>query len=315
MKKLGILVLGILLFASCGSDRKILIEGTTFVELNVRSTPDSDEDNVIDDLDPGDIVRIISFKEGYDNNGISWCEIKLDRPERHEGKELKYAWVAYKVKSLPFVVSNETWERIKRMYEMEYEKGINEMLTGSRTWVTQAVYDYVYYDGMKDIKYNFDNRNLDFKEGNPIDEYEIESPSHSVDYSTKDTYPQYCRSRMSTASKDRDATSLYAVIFNQTPRQVHFFMQDKRSNRGSFVKSFDFSSSLNSNIKSIQRKTHKSKVYYADYYGYKTRLNLNYDAIRIRPQSGRERYIIYNNNNYTSSNLDNLHNLYIKEEY
>jgi len=318
MKNFGIIVLGILLFSSCSSDKKILIEGTTYVELNVRATANSDHDNnIIDDLglDPGDIVQIVSFDNKYDDKGISWCEIKLDRPEEYNGKELKYAWVAYKYKSLPFIVSDESYEKIKRMYEMEYESNPNEILEGSKTWLTQAIYDFTYNDYLTDIKNEYDNRGPEEKNDNPKNQYEVESPNYSVDYSDNNKYPQYCRSRISTASKDREETALYAVIFNQTPRMIHFFRQDERSNRGSFEKSFDFSSSLNSNIKSIERKTYKSKVYYADYYGYKERLNLNYDAIRIRPQSGRERYIIYNNNNYTSSNLDNLYNLYIKEEY
>ena len=138
-----------------------------------------------------------------------------------------------------------------------------------------------------------------------------ESPSHSVDFDED----QYCRVRITTASSDRDETALYAVVFNQTPRSLHFFRQDDRSQRGKFVYSQDFSHTLNSSIKNIERRTKKSRVYISDYYyGDKTRLDLNYDAIRIRPRSGRERYIVHNTSNYTNANMDGVY-LSITEEY
>ena len=150
-----------------------------------------------------------------------------------------------------------------------------------------------------------------YEEDNPKSKYEIESPSHSVDFDEK----QHCRVRITTASADRDETALYAVIFNQSPRTVHFFRQDERSNRGKFVSSQDFSNSLRSSIKNIERRTKKTRVYYRDgYYGDKTRLELNYDAIRIRPRSGKQRYIIYNPSGYTNANMDGAY-LSIIEEY
>lgn len=300
------------ILSSCDSDKRVLIEGVTFVELNVRASPDASMDNVVDELDPGDIVKIVQFKEEYDRDGISWCQIRLNFPERYDGKELKYAWVAYKVKGLPFVVSEDSWNKIQRMYEMEYEKEVNEILTGAKTWVTQAIYDYVYNDYMRDIGYEFELRGPKSESNDPRDQYELESPSHSVDFTSENTYKQYCRSRITTASIDKEETALYAVIFNQSPRNIHFFRQDN-NNRGSFVKEFNFSNSLSSNIKSIDRKTSKSKVYVEDYYGYKTRLELSYDAIRIRPQKGRERYIIYNNSGYTNDNLSGAYLSLVKE--
>jgi len=315
MKKIGIIVFSILLFASCvDSERKILIEGTTYVKtLNVRATADSDGDrNILDDLDPGDVVQIVEFDTESDEDGVYWCEIKLNSPQRFDGEEIKYGFVAYKVRDLPFIVSNKSWQKIKRMYEMEYEKEDNEILTGAKTWLTPAIYDYVYNTSLRDIQYEHDLRGPEnkYEDDNPKSKYEIESPSHSVDFDEE----QHCRVRITTASTDRDETALYAVIFNQSPRTIHFFRQDERSLRGKFVYSQDFSHYLSSNIKNIERRTKKTKVYKRDYYGDKTRLELNYDAIRIRPRSGRERYIIYNTSRYTNANMDGS-DLDIIEEY
>ena len=313
----------IVLFFACGGDasKKVLIEGVAITELNVRAEKRSENSsNIVDVLEAGDIVRIIAFDDAVNAYGISWCQIKLDRPEVFNGNEITTAWVAYKSKKLPWIVSVDSYDKIKRMYEMEYEREANEILEGAQSWLTQAIYDFTYEDYLKDIEREYSilkraggNKNNDTQD--KID-YEVISPNFSVDFTSERRYPQYCRSRISTASKDREETALYAVIFNQSPRTIHFFKKSRGSNRGSFVKSFDFSNYLNSNIKSLQRKTLKSKVYVKDdYYGYKERLSLSYDAIRLRPQRGRQRYIVYNNNNYTSSNLDNLYNLYIKEEY
>ena len=314
MKKIGIIVFSILLFASCvDSERKILIEGTTYVELNVRATPNSDRDkNILEALDPGDVVQIVAFDIESSSDGIYWCEIKLNNSQRFDGEEIKYGFAAYKVRDLPFIVSNKSWEKIERMYEMEYEKEDNEILTKPKTWLTPAIYDYVYNTSLRDIQYEHNLRGAEnkYEEDNPKSKYEIESPSHSVDFDEE----QHCRVRITTASSDRNETALYAVIFNQSPRTIHFFRQDERSLRGKFVYSQDFSHYLSSNIKNIERRTKKTKVYTRDYYGDKTRLELNYDAIRIRPRSGRERYIIHNTSGYTNANMDGTY-LSIIEEY
>ena len=56
-------------------------------------------------------------------------------------------------------------------------------------------------------------------------------------------------------------------------------------------------------------------MYIRDYYYVdKTRLELNYDAIRIRPRSGRDRYIVHNTSRYTNANMDGAY-LSITEEY
>jgi hypothetical protein len=327
MKNICVLVLSILFLNSCGSEEKrdvesgrdILINGITLVELNIRANPYVKDDNVLDALKLGDSVQIVSFNDLHDDNGVSWCEIKLEHPQTHKGKALKYAWVAYKLKALPTIVSNNTWDKIKRMYEMDYESGINEMLTGSATWLTQAVYDYVYTESMNGIKYTYENIKSGDNDSRPLNEWETESPSHSIDYTTKNSYPQYCRSRITSASIEKSETALYAVVFNQTPRTIHFFRQDNRSGKGSFARSFDFSRQINSSIKSLQRKTSRSKLYYTYEGGYeydynnKYELNVEYDVIRIRLQKGRDRYYVYNNNNYTNSDLSNLELGLVKE--
>jgi hypothetical protein len=313
MKKIIIMLFSFAILSSCDSDKRVLIEGVTFVELNVRASPDASRDNVVDELDPGDVVQIVGLDTESSEDGIFWCEIRLNNSQRFDGEEIKYGFAAYKVRDLPFIVSNKSWKKIQKMYEMEYEKEDNEILTKPKTWLTPAIYDYVYNTSLRDIQYEYELNGPENKseDDNPKSKYEIESPSHSVDFDEK----QHCRVRITTASSDHDETALYAVIFNQSPRTIHFFRQDERSNRGKFVSSQDFSHYLSSSIKNIERRTKKTRVYYRDgYYGDKTRLELNYDAIRIRPRSGKQRYIIYNPSGYTNANMDGSY-LSIIEEY
>ena len=310
MKKLITIIFCIFILNSCDTPPKILIDGVTYVELNVRAEPDASyESNIIDQLDPGDVVQIVSFQDTVDKGGVYWCKIMLDEIKKHEGKEIKYGWVAYKVKGLPYVVDADSWKKIKRMYEMEYEQEYNEILLGPKTWLTQAIYDFVYNDYLKDIKYFYEeiNENKDQKE-NPNSRYELQQPSHSVDFTTEDTYPQYCKTRI-TSSR----TALYAVIFNQSPRNIHFFRQDDRNNRGKMIREFKFGNYINYNFKSIQRKTKGSRIYYTDSWGDKERLITNYDAIRIRPHGSRERYILYNAAGYTGDNMDEAYFRMVKE--
>ena len=310
MKKLITIIFCIFILNSCDTPPKILIDGVTYVELNVRAEPDASyESNIIDQLDPGDVVQIVSFQDTVDKLGVYWCKIMLDKIKKHEGKEIKYGWVAYKVKGLPYVVDADSWKKIKRMYEMEHEQEYNEILLGSKTWLTQAIYDFVYNDYLKDIKYFYEeiNENKDQKE-NPNSRYELQQPSHSVDFTTEDTYPQYCKTRI-TSSR----IALYAVIFNQSPRNIHFFRQDDRNNRGKMIREFKFGNYINYNFKSIQRKTKSSRIYYTDSWGYKERLITNYDAIRIRPHGSRERYILYNAAGYTGDNMDEAYFRMVKE--
>lgn len=298
MRKLILLLISVGLLYSCSTssskkETEILIDGVLIETINVRTVPNANrESTVIYTAEPGDIVQIVSF-DIADKDGYSWCEVKLNRSQSYRGEEIHTGWMVYKQKSLPWIVSMESYNNIERMYEMEYEKKPNEILT-EKAWLTQAIYDYTYNDYLKDIEQYY----------NDLDDKEIikQTPSKSVDYDEE----QCCRVRLSTASKERKEDALYAVVFNQTPRTIHFFRQDPRTYRGSFVK-YEEMYFLNSSIKTLQRKKRKSSVYYSDHYGYKEKLALEYDAIRIRPRQGKERYIVYNGGGYTSPNLENLY--------
>ena len=62
------------------------------------------------------------------------------------------------------------------------------------------------------------------EEDNSKDKREIESPSYSVDFTDDKDYPQYCRSRITTASRDDgDEAALYVVVFNQITKIYSFF--------------------------------------------------------------------------------------------
>ena len=51
------------------------------------------ESNIIDQLDPGDVVQIVSFQDKVDKGGVYWCQIMLDRIKNYQGKDIKYGWV------------------------------------------------------------------------------------------------------------------------------------------------------------------------------------------------------------------------------
>ena len=321
LELLSVITLVICINSCTGEEEKlkVLIEGVVIADdgINVRTGANANSDETIIYTEkPGGTVEIVSFNTDYDENGVSWCEIKLDESYIYtdDGEDIMTGWMVYRKKRLPWIVSNKSWDKTERMYEMEYEKENNEILTGVRTWLTPAIYDYVYNTSLRDIQYEHNLRGAEnkYEEDNPKSKYEIESPSHSVDFDEE----QHCRVRITTASSDRDETALYAVIFNQSPRTIHFFRQDERSLRGKFVYSQDFSYNLNTSIQNIERRTKKTRVYYSDgYYGDKTRLELNYDAIRIRPRNDRHtRYIVYNSRGYTNANMDGAY-LNIIEEY
>ena len=79
------------------------------------------------------------------------------------------------------------------------------------------------------------------------------------------------------------------------------------------IREFRFGDYINSNFKSIQRKTKSSRIYYTDSWGYKERLITNYDAIRIRPHGSRDRYILYNAAGYTGDYMDEAYFRMVKE--
>ena len=74
----------------------------------------------------------------------------------YNGQELNYAWVAYKAKELPYISSNNSWEKIKKMYQMQYENDFSKVLKRAKSWLHQSIYDYVYSDNLFDIKTIYD---------------------------------------------------------------------------------------------------------------------------------------------------------------
>ena len=308
--KLIVFSLFITFFTSgCNSEKDVLINGFVINNgLNLRADKDvSTDNNIIGKSYIGDDLRIVSFEEKHDRLGIFWCEVLLDNPVNYNNDRVSTAWVAYRVKELPYIVSEKTYENIKRMYDMLYEGTPHGILTKAKLWVTQSIYDFTYRTYMRDIKYTYDQT--------PGNEDEGSSARYTLKYADEDGYAHWCRVRMSSISSSGDEEALYAVVFKESPRSLHFFRQDDVTNRGSHVKELDMSYTLPSDIKSIERRSRKSRVYYRDYYGYKERLDLSYDAIRVRPVNGKERYILYNTNEYTSPNLDNLYSLQSILEY
>ena len=84
MKKIGIIVLSILFFASCSSDsdKKILIEGTTYISLNIRATADDDGDeNILGNLDGKYERNVLPKERSQLENSISM----LDRLDEEQG--------------------------------------------------------------------------------------------------------------------------------------------------------------------------------------------------------------------------------------
>ena len=72
------------------------------------------------------------------------------------------------------------------------------------------------------------------------------------------------------------------MFFNETPRSINFFRMNKNNNR-EYLKGYDLSNSLNSNIKSIERHKKNRRVYILDDWTLeKSKLKLNYDAVRLK---------------------------------
>ena len=89
MKKIITIIFCVFILNSCDTPPKILIDGVTYVELNVRAEPDASyESNIIDQLDPGDVVQIVSFQDKVDKGGVYWCQIMLDRIKKQNKKKL-----------------------------------------------------------------------------------------------------------------------------------------------------------------------------------------------------------------------------------
>ena len=90
---------------------------------------------------------------------------------------------------------------------------------------------------------------------------------------------------------------------------------DKNNNRGEYIKGYDLSNSLNSNIKSIERhKKNRSVFVLDDWTLERSKLKLNYDAVKIKLFGERDSYILYNSSEYTNPTMDNA-TVYVVKEY
>lgn len=294
------------------SEKDVLITGTSIVNLNLRaapSVPDKDAgelQNIVGTLDPGDTVNIVSFNPNFTGKGVYWCEVKLSTSVFYNGQELNYAWVAYKAKELPYISSNNSWEKIKKMYQMQYENDFSKVLKRAKSWLHQSIYDYVYSDKLFDIKTIYDM--------SIVSDYE-ETPSFTLDI-TNEKNSSFCALRITSATTNlEEREKIYAVFFNEKPRSISFFRMDKNSNRGEYIKGYDLSNSLYSNIKSIERHKKNRSVYVLDDWTLeKSKLKLNYDAVKIKLFGERDSYILYNTSEYTNSTMDNAA-MYVEKEY
>lgn len=292
-------------------EKDVLISGAAIVNLNLRaapSVPDTDAgetSNIVGTLDPGDMVNIVSFNPNFTGKGVYWCEIQLSPSVFYNGQELNYAWVAYKVKELPYISSKVSWEKIKKMYQIEYESDFSKVLKRARSWLHQSIYDYVYSDNLNDIKTIYDM--------SIITDYE--NPRYTLDLSNEDN-SQFCALRITTATTTlEEREKIYAVFFNENPRSISFFRMNKNNNRGEYLKGYNLSNSLYSNIKSIERHKKSRSVYFLDEWTLeKSKLKLNYDAVRIKLFGERDSYILYNTSEYTNPNMDNA-TIYVEKEY
>lgn len=294
------------------SEKDVLISGTAIVNLNLRATPsvpnteDGEIPNIVGTLDPGDIVNIVSFNPNFTGRGVYWCEVKLISSVFYNGQELNYAWVAYKAKELPYISSNDSWVNIKKMYQMQYENDFSKVLKKAKTWFHQSIYDYVYSDKLYDIKTIYDLS---------ISSQGEETPRFTLDF-TNENHSQFCALRITTATTNvEEKEKIYGVFFNETPRSINFFRMNKNNNRGEYLKGYDLSNSLNSNIKSIERHKKNRRVYILDDWTLeKSKLKLNYDAVRLKLYGERDSYILYNTSEYTNPTMDNA-DIYISKEY
>ena len=194
------------------------------------------------------------------------------------------------------------------MFNMEYKDEPHEILTSGRTWLTQAIYDYVYYDPLRSVRYYFldpryEEEIREQREG--LDENIEEKPKYTLEYKDSDSkYSNFSRCRISSASSRRDDEAQYFVSFKESLQKLFLF--SKSSNGpGEFIKSFNLSSNIDNDIKDIERITKKKKVYIDTYWDAYYRLPLKYDALRIRTHSNSY-YIVYNDADYTSSDLKSL---------
>ena len=116
-------------------------------------------------------------------------------------------------------------------------------------------------------------------DGSIVNKSGKETPRFTLDI-TNEKNSSFCALRITSATTNlEEREKIYAVFFNENPRSISFFRMDKNNNRGEYIKGYDLSNSLNSNIKSIERhKKNRSVFVLDDWTLERSKLKLNYDS-------------------------------------
>lgn len=305
--------------------QKVLINGIIVTDMNIRSTPElkGDDNLLYEESVPGTTVKILEFNPTPSKEGYFWCKVKTKRTVLIGDEIYNEGWMVYKNNQLPYVVSVDAWHLIEKTLGMEYKESPHYLAKkDNKPFLLQGVFDLAYKTDLIDIKSVYDNLKNEVGEVADGDSWYNTNkvPKYTIKYSESDKYSKFCRARLSTASKnakDEEGNRVDAeaiVVFEQNPQKIHIFHQDLKTKRGEHVFAYDLMA-LNDDIKSISRVPKRKKVYQRayDYYGgYKSLINLNFDAIRVRTLSNKY-YILYNIGETTSYSLNNLQLQYVEE--
>jgi len=318
-----------LVFFSCnnegGGKETVLVTGIITTDMNIRSTPEiigkkDDENNNIlyEESIPGSKVEIVDFLEEPTGSGLYWCKIKTNSTVNKNGKAYNSGWMVYKYRELPYVISEDAWHLMKKTLGMEYKDEAHYLAKkDNKPYLLQAIFNFAYSRDLIDIKSEYDKLKNEFGKIDPgVTWYNKNTkPIYSVKFSNSTKYAKACRARISTPSKEGDdeegnrVDSEYFVVFEQNPQKIQIFHQNIKTKKGEHVYSKDLSY-LGDDIKSISRIKRKSRVYTNQYnyetYEYKSRLKLNFDAVKVRTYNDNY-YILYNTGTYTNYSLSNLY--------
>lgn len=328
MKNTLFLLLTILFFSCINSDKteSVLTIGIITTDMNIRLNPevigkkDNENNNILyEESVPGSKVEILDFLEEPTGSGLYWCKVKTKSTVNKNGKAYNSGWMVYKHRELPYVISEDAWHLMKKTLGMEYKDESHYLAKkDNKPYLLQAVFDFSYSSNLVDIKEEYDalHKNEFGKvEPGPTWYNKNTKPRYSIKFSTSTKYSKACRARISTPSKEGDdeegnrVDSEYFVVFEQNPQKIQIFHQNIKTLKGEHVSAKDLSY-LGDDIKSISRIKRKSRVYTNQYdYNtseYKTRLRLNFDAVKVRTYSDNY-HILYNTGTYTNYNLTNLY--------
>tara|TARA_B100001250_G_scaffold112623_1_gene95221 strand:+ start:64 stop:1101 length:1038 start_codon:yes stop_codon:yes gene_type:complete len=334
------LTLVLLLCVSCGGSgkkedspkkQKVLTTGVIVTDMNIRSSseligrPDDEYNNILyKETKPGTKVEILEFKNEPTKSGFYWCKVKTKSTVFKDDQQYNTGWMCYRNRELPYVISEDAWHLMKKTLGMEYQEGLHYLAQEeNKPFLLQGIFDFAYSKDLINIKQEYDNLKNDLGElevGRSWYNRDVK-PAYNVKFSKSDRYSKACMARISTPSKNRKdeerntVNPEYFVVFEQNPQKLQIFHQDIITKKGKHVFSKDLSY-LEADIKSISRISKRKKVYTVgyDYYGnYKSLINLNFDAVRVRTLNDKY-FILYNTGDYTNYSLNNL-NLTTTPEY